>query len=122
MKEIILSQGRVALVDDDDYGWLNSRKWQAVYKKGDNTFYATRGEIVSGGHHTTLLMHREILGLKTGDKRLGDHRNRNGLDNQRLNLRIVNNSLNSYNKKSLSNNTSGFRGVCWSRPHGQCLR
>jgi hypothetical protein len=37
----------------------------------------------------SILMHREILGLKRGDRRTGDHKNRNRLDNHRSNLRII---------------------------------
>ena len=59
----------------------------------------------------TISMHREVLGLKKGDGKIGDHKNRNGLDNRKQNLRIVPKSLNNYNSKKHRNNTSGYRGV-----------
>ena len=56
-------------------------------------------------------MHREILGLTYGDGKIADHRDRNGLNNQKHNLRIVTESLNGYNCKMQKSNTSGYRGV-----------
>lgn len=43
MKEIPLSQGKVALVDDDDYGFVNSFKWYAKKSRTGN-WYAVRNE------------------------------------------------------------------------------
>jgi len=108
MKEIPLTQGRVALVDDEDYEWLNQWKWCAY--KHRYTFYAHRC-VWNKGKKITMKMHREILGLILKDGKVGDHKDRNGLNNQKDNLRIVNNSLNGYNCKMQTSNTSGYRGV-----------
>jgi hypothetical protein len=112
MKEIPLTQGKFAIVDDDDYEKLMQHKWQA--QKDKNTFYANR-TIRVNGKRTALSMHREILGLKKGDGKLSDHRNRNGLDNRKENLRVVILSVNNHNRKKNKNNTSGYRGVCWNK-------
>ena len=108
MKEISLTQGRVALVDDEDYEWLNQWKWCAY--KHRYTFYAHRC-VWNKGKKITMKMHREILGLILKDGKVGDHKDRNGLNNQKDNLRIVNNSLNGYNCKMQTSSTSGYRGV-----------
>jgi hypothetical protein len=60
-------------------------------------------------------MHREILGLKYGDPRQCDHRNHNGLDNQRDNLRICTCAQNQYNQVPQRNRSSAFKGVDWRR-------
>lgn len=110
MKEIPLTQGKVALVDDEDYGWLNQWKWCAY--KGGNSSYAVRG-IKKNGKRTLSKMHREILGTPKG--MLTDHRNSNGLDNRRDNLRICNKFQNGMNRGKNDNNKSGYKGVCWHK-------
>jgi hypothetical protein len=108
MKEISLTQRKIALVDDENYERLMQHKWHVM--KNFNTFYANR-EVYVNGRRTSLQMHREILCLSHGDGRLVDHKNRNGLDNRKDNLRITTLFINSYNRKNNINNTSGYRGV-----------
>jgi hypothetical protein len=62
-------------------------------------------------------MHRQILGLEHGDRRQGEHENRNRLDCRRSNLLIATRGCadNSQNKSGLRNNTSGYRGVTWDK-------
>jgi hypothetical protein len=110
MKEIPLTQGKVTLVDDEDYERLSQYKWFA--QKAQYTFYAIRRKRVNG-KWTHVRMHRIILGLIHGDGKDIDHRNRNGLDNQKNNLRLASPSLNGLNRKIHSNNTSGYRGVSY---------
>ena len=107
MKQIPLTQGQVALVDDADYDWLNESKWCAVKDRNGN-FYATRGYIQ---------MHRQILGLGYGDKRQGDHQNHNTVDNRRSNVRICTNQQNAMNRKKRQNTSSKFKGVTWNKYH-----
>jgi len=103
MKKIYLSQGKFTLVDNKDYSWLSKHKW--TYKKG----YATRA--IGGRKNQKLLyMHREIL--DTPVDLFTDHKDKNGLNNQRNNLRIVDKSQNMINSKISSRNTSGTKGVC----------
>lgn len=114
MKRIKLTQGQVALVDDADYDWLTQYKWCA-YKHRSGNFYSIRASSRKDGKQYTIMMHRQILGLKKGDKRQGDHRDHNTLDNRRNNLRICTGQQNQLNQKSHPNTTSRFKGVSWSK-------
>lgn len=103
MKQIPLTQGKVALVDDEDYPELAPHSWCVHGKR--SVAYAARRR--SGGG--TLLMHRVILGDKTGFDI--DHINGNGLDNRKANLRWATRSQNSANRGRNKNNKSGITGV-----------
>jgi hypothetical protein len=116
MKEISLTQGMVAIVDDDDYEWLSQWKWYA--NRVRYTFYAARN-IWKNGKNIPVRMHREILHLTPGDKNIVDHKNQNGLDNRKENLRIATPALNGCNCKMNKKNTSGYRGVRWE---GRCKK
>jgi len=109
MKQIALTQGQIAIVDDADYEWLNRYKWFA-HKGHNNIWYAERGEWVNGKRRT-ITMHRFILALKDGDPREGDHKNHKGLDNQRCNLRICTPAQNQHNRLPQRNKSSVFKGV-----------
>ena len=108
MKEIPLTQGKVALVDDIDYEFLNQCKWCA--NKQRNTFYAQRATRKPDGKWTTISMH-QALAERLGFKHQADHINRNGLDNQRHNLRDATTKQNNENAGLRSDNTSGYKGV-----------
>lgn len=60
-------------------------------------------------------MHRLILGLQLGDKRECDHRDGNGLNNQRSNLRVCTRAQNNRSGRKLRGGTSKYKGVCWHR-------
>ncbi len=115
MKEILLSQGKVALVDDADFDRLSQHKWCAV--KDRYTYYAIRSVTFAPNQERRIWMHREILGLIVGQ--FADHRNGNGLDNQRDNLRIATISQNGANRRIGSNNTSGVKGVTFHKQVGK---
>lgn len=110
MKKIKLTQGKFALVDNEDYKKLSQYKWYVVYRR--NTFYAVRAKYING-KRTEELMHRRIMGLKYKDGKFTDHINRNGLDNRKNNIRICTIAQNGWNRTGKqSNNTSGYKGVC----------
>jgi hypothetical protein len=102
MKEIPLTQGKVALVDDEDYPHLSAFKWHL------NAGYAARSHPWDGKRRRTF-MHDQLLPAPPGF--FTDHRNRNRLDNRRENLRISTRSQNAANRRLPRTNTSGFRGV-----------
>lgn len=93
MKKIKLHSGRFAIVDNIDYNRLKQFKWYE--KKEKYCSYAVRG--VVGIKNTKMRMHREILKLEINDRRIIDHKNMNGLDNRRGNLRISNRGQNARN-------------------------
>jgi hypothetical protein len=109
-KTIPLTQGRVTLVDNEDYEILKNFIWCADKVRG--RWYATRG-IWDPLTKTTkkLRMHQVIMQKKYTKKRpYTDHINRDTLDNRRSNLRVCTNSENMRNCKK-SHNTSGYIGV-----------
>ena len=113
MKTIKLSQGKVALVDNKDYDWLTSEgPWHAL-RGGPGLWYAGHCSWVNG-RTQTIRMHRLILGL-TDPTIQGEHRNRNGLDNRRCNLRIATCSQNQGNSRPRNGASSQYKGVDWYR-------
>lgn len=109
MKEIPLTQRKVALVDDVDYEWLIKWKWYAIKKTKRKTWYAARMQGGSRKNRKVIYMHKEIIGRVPGLE--VDHRDGDGLNNQRENLRHCTLAQNQQNKGRYSNNTSGYKGV-----------
>ena len=113
VKQIPLTKGKCAVVDDLDYDYLIQWKWYAIVSGLDKkTHYAARW-----GDKKPIYMHRivaEHIGLNIKGKRI-DHKNRCGLDNRRKNLRIATVSQNRANGKPQRCNTSGYKGVSWCR-------
>ena len=67
-----------------------------------------------------MLMHREILGLVSGDGLSTDHINHDGLDNRRLNLRICTHQQNQMNqRKPMARKSSQYKGVSWEGRAGK---
>lgn len=101
-KEIFLSQGKFAIVDDEDYERVNQYKWH--YRQG----YASHTRY-ENGKFVTVNMHRMIVGALPGQ--IVDHINRNKLDNQKVNLRICTVGENNRNRIQVSGTTSKYKGV-----------
>jgi len=114
MKEIQLSRGYVSQVDDQDYdAVVAAGPWHVHVRVGGTAFYATHR---MRGSNYSILLHRFILGV-TDPRIQVDHANRNGLDNQRANLRPATPSQNAANSaKRRGNSTSKFKGVHWCKP------
>jgi len=100
--------GNYALVDDDDFEELNKHKWFA--EKSGNTYYAVRNDRYVNKKQKKIKMHRHLLGL-TNPHLLGDHQDRNGLNNQNNNLRKANKSENGKNRASKKGASSKYLGV-----------
>ena len=110
MRKIPLTQGKLALVDDDDYDRVKKLKWCAAQNRG--TWYAIHGR------DPPVYLHRFILNAKTGDE--CDHVNGDGLDNRRHNLRFCNPSQNQANSGKhrfhYGRPTSSlYKGVYWHK-------
>lgn len=113
MKEIKLTQGKVALVDDEDFKALNQFKWYA--HKYRNTFYANRG-VGLNGKQITQSMHGVIMNGKGID-----HHDHNGLNNQKSNLRLCTQSENCMNRSKMGNTSSIYKGVHFHKPNNKWL-
>ncbi len=107
MKQIPLTQGKVTLVDDDIYEFLNQWKWYAHWTGA--SFYARR-DVWNAGKRFRVYMHRLVAKAPKGTK--VDHKN-NTLNNTRENLRICTQSQNNCNKGLTARNRSGYKGVHW---------
>lgn len=108
LKEIQLTLGQVALVDEADYDWLMQWKWSAHAAEGGG-YYARASDVRFPASRRRVYMHRLILGIDSGDRRTCDHRNRNKLDNRRENLRPASHAENIANRAGYG--SSGFKGV-----------
>lgn len=119
MKQIDVSTPKhpkaIAMVDEEDFERINRWKWVAVRDPKKKTLYAIRTDRMSG--KKTVRMHREILGLLPGEQ--ADHRDGNGLNNTRANLRRCSGSQNACNRGPTAANKSGFRGVSWHKGVGK---
>lgn len=109
MKEIALTQGMIAMIDDEWFPIISKWPW---YFTGE---YAAR-DIGGRDDRQTMYMHRYIT-MAPECYRV-DHNNQNKLDNQEYNLRVVIPINNYYNRGAQSNNTTGFKGVCYDRSRG----
>lgn len=107
MIEILLTQGQVALIDNCDYELVSGYRWCA--HRGCLTFYAITNILLTDGKRASLLMHRLILSapphLET------DHIDHDGLNNQRINLRLCTCSQNHMNGRARRGRSSPFKGV-----------
>ncbi len=105
-KQILLTQDRYALVDDEDFEVLNKYKWS----------YSSAGK----GYvqrYPGILMHRVVLNAQKNEEI--DHKNGDGLDNRKLNLRKCTHAQNLRNRRRQKNNTSGYIGVSLQRKRGK---
>jgi hypothetical protein len=114
MKEIKLTRGYVAVVDDEDYNVLSKFKWQVKTNQRNN--YAQRRAVAGeyGRSHASIIkMHRQILNVVESDPKSSevDHIDGNGLNNQKLNLRFCTHSQNLTNQKKAIGTTSVYIGV-----------
>ncbi|MEN6335263.1 MAG: AP2 domain-containing protein [Phycisphaerales bacterium] len=108
--QIPLTQNRFAKVDPEDYVWLSQFRW--CCKANRDTCYAIR-HIQEHGRTKRIHMHRQIM--NTPNEMICDHKNHNGLDNRRLNLRNCTIEQNNANRRSSPHATSEFIGVSYCR-------
>lgn len=126
MKKVPLSKGYVAVVDDDDFDWVSQWKWTAQETVKPGKVYAVR--YTKGGrlHRRRVRMHRELIGVNDPNLEV-DHRDNNGLNNTRENLRVATKSQNQQNREKTPGCSSRFKGVRLhryntNRPWGAYIR
>jgi len=106
-----LTRGYIARIDATDIDLVKDYSWFAAVTK--RTVYAARTARKADGKPGMILMHRVILDTSTSQQ--VDHKNHDGLNNTRSNLRECTNVENTHNQRKPLNNTSGFKGVSWSK-------
>lgn len=116
MKKIKLTQGKFALVDDEDFEKINQHQWW--YSRHGYAMRTIHFGPRSRPQKRNVSMHRELLGL-THRSVLVDHVDGNKLDNTRANLRLSTKSTNGCNRGPTRKNKSGYKGVY---KHPQCNR
>lgn len=120
MKEIQLSKGYIAIVDDEDYEELCKRSWHVVIynkEKRKQHIYA-QTTLKKDGNKKNFKMHRLIMKVTDPNIEI-DHINGNTLDNRRCNLRVCNRSENNQNsikrnRKNSESPISKYKGVRYS--------
>jgi len=106
--EIPLTQNKVALIDDEDYEKIKPFKWCASYEGRTGRWYAVSR--VSMGR--VIRMHRLILDAE-GTNLEVDHKDNDGLNNQRNNIRLATRGQNNANRVKGAGFSSEFKGVYW---------
>ena len=108
MAEIPLTQGMVAIVDEEDFDYLNQWKWQAL-----RIGYAARS-VICQEKKRMIYMHQLLIDVPKGKET--DHKDRNKLNNCRSNLRACFHRQNTRNRGKPRKITSSiFKGVYWNK-------
>jgi hypothetical protein len=117
MREIALTKGFVAIVDDDDYDQLITHKWKA-HVGDEHHIYAVRSFKKGGrnGIWIAIQMHRVVT--HAGPGIVVDHINGNTLDNRKENLRACEQKYNAMNRRSHMGKTCRFKGVHLDKKSG----
>lgn len=117
-KQIPLTQGKFAIVDDEDFERVNQFKWAAQRTPSDEKYWVAFRSIGTGGRRNKktvrVLMHRFILDAPKG--KIVDHINGNPLDNRRSNMRLCTARESRCNTRVSRRNQSGYKGVHCCRP------
>ena len=110
-RRLYLGQGKWTLLDVKDYYRLRFLKW-VVYGNGTN-LYAIRLRLTDPNKTSTVYMHREIM--NPPPDLVVDHRNCDGLDNRKQNLRFATHAQNTRNRRKKKNGSSQFLGVYFNK-------
>ena len=122
MKQVKLTKNYTTIVDDCDYERvLTAGPWRAIVRRRKDgsvwNVYAQRDAINLNGSPTLQKLHRFILNINDPNIKV-DHKNHNGLMNNRENLRVSTQSQNSSNRQKIKTHatSSKFKGVAWYKP------
>lgn len=109
-----LTKNMSAIVDASDAMGTIQHNWVALMGAKDGSLWYADRAGKRNGKAIHDLMHRRILGIEDGAIKV-DHRNGNGLDNRRTNLRASTRSQNLGNRKKNRNGSSKFKGIHWNK-------
>lgn len=114
-KELQLSDGNIALVDDADYALVSRYRWHTTRTHGRGRRIARLyARYHDNANHCFILLHRLVLNAPPGV--MVDHINGDGLDCRRSNLRFCTRSQNGQNSRGRRvSSASGFKGVSWHK-------
>lgn len=101
----------IAIIDKEDIDKIKNYRWSVTKTK--NTPYAQSTKKDKLGTRTCILMHRIIMNAQKGQEI--DHKNRNGLDNRKENLRFCTRQQNRWNSKKQNRSISLYKGVSWNK-------
>lgn len=107
MAELLLTHGKKTMIDDADLPTVQGYKWRAFQHRG--SWYAVANIRLADGRRSTLRLHRLLMDAPADV--LIDHKDGDGLNNRRDNLRVASNGQNRANDKHRRNGQSGFKGV-----------
>lgn len=108
---MILKNGTITLIDEDDYEVLNKYNWFMNTTTG-RVFRWRSKKRDNPALPMCIFLHRQIMGLPPHHV---DHINGDVLDNRKSNLRICSNKENSRNTAQHKDNMSGYKGVSWDK-------
>lgn len=114
MKRIPLTRGYFATVSNKDYPRLHHLKWQAKVEKYKDGSIRNVYAICS----VRFSMHRFILGITDPSVQV-DHKDRDGLNNCRSNIRVATHAQNQRNSTLRTDNASGIKGVSFDKHKGK---
>jgi hypothetical protein len=112
LKEIILTRGEIAIVDDEDYIYLQDSTWRKLGK------YAVTS-VRNGKKTTNFYMHKMIM--RAGKGQIVDHINHDTLDNRKCNLRYASKAQNQQNQIIKITNSTGYKGVWLHKKTGRYI-
>ena len=111
-KEINLTNGMKAFVDDEDFDYLSNYNWRAL--KNGKTHYAVFGKRINGIYSTTW-MHRMIMGVKKREDEI-NHIDHNGLNNQKNNLRQTTHRNITIQRSVTDRKQTKYKGISFHKP------
>lgn len=108
MAELVLSKGKIAVIDDDDFKRASHHSWHYRLCHGGKEYASARidGKLVQ--------LHRFLLNETDTSKDI-DHINGGTLDNRKCNLRSCTRTENICNAAIYASNTSGYKGVHFNK-------
>lgn len=112
----IVLDGFEVLIDEEDFGLVSQYRWyinKSKIARKNNRYFRTQQ--LYNPKQYIILLHRLIMGCAPGDGLFVDHINCDPFDNRKENLRICTPQQSAKNCRKYSTNTSGYKGVSWSK-------